>query len=164
MPKKQTTYSPKNFGYKVPENYFKEFKVESSSVAKRNNKTQETAGFKTPDNYFEEFIIKIPKQKQSRQYTIVKNVAYQMAGIAALLVFSLWIIKQTQQNYAYQEELSKTEIDLYFEQNGIDLEYLPIDYTTDIPERISEKLNQINPESIEQYLSENTEISMLLEN
>ena len=68
---------PKQTGFKVPDNYFEDFKVDFSRNEVENSSTLETiksSGFKTPENYLEDFKVEIPSAEKKTSKVISTSI------------------------------------------------------------------------------------------
>lgn len=85
MNSKKNPYNPKS-GFKIPENYLKDFSVEldmaNLDADKKSLDSKKSTGFSVPDNYFEDFKVKafteeetssILPQKSASGFTAPKN-------------------------------------------------------------------------------------------
>lgn len=161
-------------GFKVPENYFKDFQVSQALVQQQNelednfeNQPIKT-GFKVPQNYFEEFEVKLPQETKKRRVISLfsRENIIRASGIAAIFIIGLFILKNqysfdaitNQQNIdpiALEEQLEKDFFDFEFR----DLE-TPLNGSISVDEK---QLKSIDEDAILDYLSENAELITLIE-
>ncbi len=150
---------PKNSGFKVPDNYFEDFKVDFSQTEKNSafNKI-ETSGYKTPTNYFENFKVDLPKEENTSKVIQLhtRQIITAVASIAAIAIFILLIYKNPVQSFS-SEEISSLAIEDYLEQNEFDFEN-----ELDFNNNIQAQLNTVDNEAILEYLSNNSDVTSLL--
>lgn len=156
---------PKNNGFKVPDSYFDDFQVDFSQDKTPSALLDqiETSGFKTPNNYFEDFKVELPKEKNTSKVIRLhtKQVITAVASIAAIAIFILLIYKNPVQDFS-SEEISSLAIEDYLEQNEFDFEN-ELDYTNNPNlNNIQAQLNTVDKEAILEYLSNNSDVTSLL--
>ncbi|PZD77918.1 hypothetical protein [Mesonia sp. K7] len=164
--KKKSNIHQQHSGFKVPENYFANFKVAIDGVMQekiRENKKQQKAGFTVPDNYFENFSVETPK-KQPKVVQLFTNKHFRkVAAIAAIFIGIFVAVNTIHFTSIENKSISGLAIENYLnkdllqnDSNEWDLDY-PIDETY-----ISDELNQVNEEAILEYLSQNAELTTLI--
>ena len=158
---------PKQTGFKVPDNYFEDFKVDFSRNEVENSSTLETiksSGFKTPENYLEDFKVEIPsaEKKTSKVISINRNKVFTFISTAAAVALFILFIYKEDTIVPEASELSKLAIEDYLEQNEFDFEN-EIDYKNNANlSDFHSQLNTVDNEAILEYLSNNTDMTSFL--
>lgn len=155
-------------GFKVPDNYFEDFKVDFSRKEVNNSSTLESiksSGFKTPENYLDNFEVNLSSisKKPSKVITLnQKKIINFISVAAAVAVLLIIIFKEPTVNYS-EENLSPLAIEDYIEQNEFDFEN-EINYESlSNFNNIHVQLNTVDNDAILEYLSNNTDIAALLD-
>tara|TARA_B100002049_G_scaffold223614_1_gene194278 strand:- start:711 stop:1217 length:507 start_codon:yes stop_codon:yes gene_type:complete len=158
---------PKQTGFKVPDNYFEDFKVDFSRNEVENSSTLETiksSGFKTPENYLEDFKVEIPsaEKKTSKVISINRNKVFTFISTAAAVALFILFIYKEDTIVPEASELSRLAIEDYLEQNEFDFE-IEIDYKNNANlSDFHSQLNTVDNEAILEYLSNNTDMTSFL--
>lgn len=158
---------PKQTGFKVPDNYFEDFKVDFSRNEVENSSTLETiksSGFKTPENYLEDFKVEIPsaEKKTSKVISINRNKVFTFISTAAAVALFILFIYKEDTIVPEASELSRLAIEDYLEQNEFDFE-IEIDYKNNANlSDFHSQLNTVDNEAILEYLSNNSDMASLL--
>lgn len=150
---------PQNSGFKTPDSYFEGFKVDFSQIENSSVFNQiENSGFKTPTHYFKSFNIDLPKEEKTSKVIQLhtKQIITAIASIAAVFIFIVLIYKNPVQPFS-TEEISSLAIEDYLEQNEFDFEN-ELNFNTNI----QAQLNTVDNEAILDYLSNNSDITSLL--
>ncbi|MGO2101477.1 hypothetical protein [Psychroflexus halocasei] len=107
-------------GFKTPEDYFKNFEVDSLKALKDNQ------SMKTPDTYFENFKVDIPQEKS--RVIQLKHFYYAASAIAAILILA-FVLNPLFKNQLNQDELKFSSIEQDELENYIENEIEnPLDY------------------------------------
>ena len=151
-------------GFKTPDNYFDSFdeKLLSKLAAKTGIQVDNKTGFKVPEGYFDSFEKELlsktdkPIPKVISLFSISKF--YYVASVAAILVFSLFIIKPTYSGPITFDDLEYASIEEYINTENLDITAVELAdlygvHTTDL-DNIS--FLNIEDENILNYLSEET--------
>ena len=158
---------PKQTGFKVPDNYFEDFKVDFSRNEVENSSTLETiksSGFKTPENYLEDFKVEVPsaEKKTSKVISINRNKVFTFISTAAAVALFILFIYKEDTIVPEASELSRLAIEDYLEQNEFDFEN-EIDYKNNANlSDFHSQLNAVDNEAILEYLSNNTDMTSFL--
>lgn len=119
MTKDKNTYRNKT-GFKSPDNYFENFKVNSLKAFKDDQ------SMKTPDAYFENFKVDLPKEKS--KVIQLKRFYYAASAIAAILILG-FILTPLFNSDVNQDELKFSSIDQEELEDYIENEIEnPLDY------------------------------------
>lgn len=103
----------KSTGYKIPEDYFKDFKVPKDNLELRQVKS----GFKLPVSYLDEFEVKLPKPAKVRNL----NEIYKTIAVAATLLVILGtllvglLVNSNQETSLNFSKISQSDIENYLE-------------------------------------------------
>ena len=158
---------PKQTGFKVPDNYFEDFKVDFSRNEVENSSTLETiqsSGFKTPESYLEDFKVEIPsaEKKTSKVISINRNKVFTFISTAAAVALFILFIYKEDTIVPEASELSRLAIEDYLEKNEFDFEN-EIDYKNNANlSDFHSQLNTVDNEAILEYLSNNTDMTSFL--
>ncbi|WP_121665731.1 hypothetical protein [Mesonia aquimarina] len=153
-------------GFKTPKNYFENFKVELPATNTELDFTKEkNAGFTVPKNYFNNFEVNLPvEEKETKVISLfsTKNI-FKIASVAAVLIFVISILNKSSDNFITNDDLNQAAIEDYIDNNEIDYNSQDLYFTFKNNNQIIEKeLEDINREELLEYLTENTEITSLL--
>ena len=144
MNKQKDTYQKS--GFKVPDNYFKEFKINQLDLVDKNV-------FKVPDNYFEDLEIKLPQE--SKVINLKQRILLISSSVAAVLIIAIIAFNQPRnnQNLNSFSNVEQSEIENYLET---ELEN-PEDYiNNNIPLNFNDfEESQLTSEEIAEYLGDN---------
>ena len=154
---------PKQSGFKVPNQYLENFKVDFSHANTNPSLDKiESAGFKTPDNYFNDFKVEIPSEnKKSKVISLYRNQFFTViTTAAAVLLFIVLIYKEKTVEFSETTELNQLAIENYLEQNDFDFEN-EIDYNSDAYFiSIKKELNTVGDEAIIEYLAQSSDMDI----
>ncbi len=133
---KTSKHISKSIGYKVPESYFEEFKVDISLTKSHQHKS----GFSIPENYFENLRIQTPRPTKVRKLREVYKtvaVAASLLVILASLLMGL-ILQNNQKTVLNFSQLNPSDIENYIEYEMmmdedlyVDDKNLILDFNTD---------------------------------
>ncbi|QSS96855.1 hypothetical protein [Psychroflexus sp. ALD_RP9] len=145
MDKHKATYQKKS-GFKVPDNYFNEFKISELNLIEKKV-------FNIPDNYFEELEIKLPQE--SKVINLRQRVLLISSSVAAILIIALIALYPSRNNQKLDSfsNVEQSEIEDYLEtelenpEDYID-DNTPIDFN-------NFEQNQLSSEEIAKYLGDN---------
>lgn len=170
---KKTKNQKSGSGFKTPDGYFDHFQVNLSENESNEVRLEEVeaSGFKVPQDYFEEFSVDLSEKKEKSGRVISffsKRNLVRLGGIAAIFILGLFIFQNPPQpvtNVA-NTVLSQGDIEDYIDNNDIDFYTLDFSYFTKNENTSAEdlkiELNQINQKTLLNYLSENSEVTTLL--
>lgn len=162
--KKEKIHTIKETGFKVPQDYFKNFEVAKLGKSELNS-TSNHKGFKIPDSYFETIEDKIINQVSKKNSPKVislfnkRNLIYISSMAAAILLFfnlsifereSKWdtLDVETVENYLMNEDIGSYEIASTLDN---------IDFSEE-----NFVIQHVNETTIETYLLENMDMEDLL--
>ena len=164
---KEKNNIPNKTGFKVPNTYFEDFKVDFSRNEDKNTSilsSIKSTGLKTPENYFEDFKVNIPleEKKATKVISIRRNKVFTFISTAAAVALFILLIYKEDSVIPEASELSRLAIEDYLEQNEFDFEN-EIDYknNADLSDFHSQ-LNTVDNEAILEYLSNNTDMTSFL--
>jgi cell division protein FtsL len=165
--KKNSLNNISKTGFKVPENYFKEF--ENTLLSELKLKEMSTnSGFKVPENYFETLDAKILKAIETEKEVKVinlfswKKIAYVTSVAASLVIMFNVLFNNNKsltidsietasiENYILTEELESNEMASLFTSTDLsDINFIS---------------NNFNPETLENFVLDNLEIEEIITN
>jgi cell division protein FtsL len=164
--KKQHLENIKETGFKVPQNYFEEFEDSLISEIKLKE-TCVDSGFIVPTDYFntvENDILN--KVNESKKPKVIKLITWQKLSYATAVAASLLIMFSIIFNNSTVDinKIETASIETYilneeFDTNDMATLFKDVDVST-----ISLSDNNINSETLENYLLDNLEIEELLLN
>ncbi|MFH4964122.1 hypothetical protein V8G69_03890 [Gaetbulibacter sp. M235] len=165
--KKNSLKNINKTGFKVPENYFENFEYAFLSELKLKE-TSANSGFKVPENYFETLDDKILNTiKDQKEVKVLKLFSWKKityaAPIAASVIIMLGVMFNKNstlsidkietasiENYILTEELEPNEMASLFSNEDLS----EINFTN----------NNLNPETLENYVLDNLEIEEIITN
>lgn len=170
---KKTKNQQSRSGFKTPDGYFDHFQVKLSENESNQARFEEVeaSGFKVPENYFEEFTVDLSEntEKSGRVISLFsrKNIL-RLGGVAAIFILGLFLFENSSQpvtNVA-NNVIDQSDIEDYIDNNDIDFYTLDFSYFTknenNSAENLKTELNQIDQKTLLNYLSENSEVTTLL--
>jgi hypothetical protein len=110
---KHTDHILKSSGFKVPKDYFKDFKVTKDDLELRQSKS----GFTLPESYFEEFDLKTPQVTKVRRLNEVYKtiaVAASLLVILGTLLMGLFFNQKSEPSLNFSK-IDRSEIENYLE-------------------------------------------------
>lgn len=150
--------------FEVPKGYFKGFNERlMERLAKEDSPVPKKDGFTVPENYFESLTGSILKKLEPSETKVIPLNSYKKyylaaASIAAMVLVFLGFDWNTQKELTF-ENLAASDIERYFENNGLDMttyeiaEVIPVDEL-----EINDILvNKFDEENVLDYLNENIE-------
>lgn len=156
--------SDKNNPFTTPETYFEEF---SKNLKNRLNKEEtylpNDTGFNVPNDYFKKLHLNIPKKRSSSESKVIQlraNKSYYLvaASVAATLLIYFGIYKNSTEEISW-DDVANTDIEYYFDTNGLALTSYEIAEVISVDELIPTDFleNKLQEEYLIDYLSENTD-------
>jgi hypothetical protein len=109
---KESKHISKASGFKVPESYFENFKVDLNRLDSSQNKS----GFIVPDGYFKELKVDVPqKPKVRRLHEVYKTVAIAAGLLAILGTLLLGLLRTKPDTSLNFSKLDQSDIENYLE-------------------------------------------------
>ncbi|MDR6300796.1 hypothetical protein [Mesonia maritima] len=165
--KKKKIHINKKSGFKTPDNYFDNFSVKLPNSAEENVRSKvKNSGFSTPKNYFNDFTVTLPHSSQGKGKVIhlfKKENILKFVAAAAILVFIFNIVNFSSPEITTEESLDQVSIENYIDNNEIDFDSQELYFSFDNnSENIQQELEHLDRSAILEYLTENTEVTSLL--
>jgi len=151
-------------GFKTPDNYLDSFeeklldKLSIETDTKIDNKT----GFKIPEGYFDSFekelLNKVEKPTPKVISIFNKRKFYYVAGVAAILIFSLFIINPTYSDSITFDDIEYTTIEEYINTENLDISAVELADLYGVESNDLDNISFLNieDENILDYLSDET--------
>ncbi len=157
----------KKNSFKTPDGYFESFterlltKITNSGSAEREPNIPKEEGFIVPEAYFDDLHKNIKRKLNKKEAKVVqfrplRKYYLVAASVAAIVLVLFGINWNTAQKVSF-EDLANTDIETYFENNGLGLttyeiaEVIPID-DLEIDDFIE---NRMDEENLIEYLNNN---------
>lgn len=151
-------------GFKTPDNYFDSFeeKLLNKLSIETDIQVKNKTGFKTPEGYFDSFeeqlLNKIKKTEPKVISFFNKKKFYYVASIAAILIFSLFVLNPTYSDSITFDDLELTSIQEYIDTESLDISAMELAdlYAVETNDLDNISFLEIDDENILEYLSEET--------
>lgn len=151
-------------GFKTPDNYFESFdeKLLNKLSIKTDVQVENKTGFKVPEGYFDSFekelMNKIKKTEPKVISIFNKKNFYYVASVAAILIFSLFIINPTYSDPITFDNLEYASIEEYINTESLDISAMELAdlYGVETNDLDNISFLEIDDENILEYLSEET--------
>ena len=143
-------------GFKIPEDYFDDFKGNLMNVIELNELLSKKDGFKVPPDYFEKSQVGILKLTTKK--TVINLLSIRYVAVACflliLLTSSMWIFVNQNDKLQFSD-LTSTEIQRYLSETySEDKSYVILEYLQAIKLDDLLAIENQNEELIEAYISE----------
>jgi len=151
-------------GFKAPDNYFDSFEeklLNQLSIETENNLIDKT-GFKVPKDYFDtlekDLLKKIEKPETKVISLFNKKKLYYVASVAAILIFSFFIINPTYSDPITFDDIEYASIEEYINTENLNISAIELAdlYEVETNELDNISFLNIEDENILEYLSEET--------
>ncbi|MGM0636116.1 MAG: hypothetical protein ACQESK_08615 [Bacteroidota bacterium] len=109
-------------GFKIPENYFENFRIQK--LAKAKKATQHESGFSVPKGYFENFEVNSKEQKESKVIALNSRKIVAIAASISLLFLS-YLLMNKSNNESINSTYQTVEIDPVLLEDYIDFYIMP---------------------------------------
>lgn len=151
-------------GFKTPDNYFESFdeKLLNKLSIKTDVPVEKETGFKVPKGYFDSFenelLNKIDKPTPKVISLFSTSKFYYAASVAAIIVFSLFIINPTYSDPITFDNLEYASIEEYINTEILDITAIELADLYEVETKDLDNISFLNIEddNILEYLSEET--------
>jgi hypothetical protein len=151
-------------GFKTPANYFDsiEEKLLNQLSIKTDVQVENKTGFKVPEGYFDSFekelMNKIKKPEPKVISIFNKKNFYYVASVAAILIFSLFIINPTYSDPITFDDLEYASIEEYINTENLEITAIELADLYGVQTNDLDNISFLNieDENILEYLSEET--------
>mgnify|MGYP001822783286 CR=1 FL=1 len=152
----------KNSGFKTPKGYFEGFADDLlDKMSKETSSLPKEDGFTVPEDYFDNLNKKILEKVAEKESKVIRLKPYRKyfyvaASVAAILILVLSIQQKGESNFTF-DDLARTDIENYLEENELGLSSYELAEVLLIEElEVNDILgNDLDDENIIDYLEDN---------